>query len=101
MKKLLKKVADRMFFVLDLLSMIPHIVLLSDDLWNPDELHPVSYGLSVLIGLAMFCVALVTCLVFIVAVIGVIVQHTVAVGSICLIVGLFVLIGFLRKRFGE
>lgn len=99
MKKLFEKVADRMFFVLDLLAMIPLVVFLSDDLWNPDELNPVLYGLSVLIGLAIFCMALVTCLGFIVAVIGVIVQHTVVVGSICLIVGLFVLIGFLRKRF--
>ena len=101
MKKLFKKVADGMFFVLDFLAMLPHIVLLSDISWNPDKSNPVSYGLSVLIGLIMFCVASVTCLVCIAVVIGIIVQHPVVVGSTCVILGLFVLIGFLRKRFGR
>ena len=98
MKAILKSIVK----ILDWLScIIPSMLLLEDCDIENTPINPIKYGMSVLGGLIFCACAAFGVFLIVGGLICAVVSYPIASCSIALVLGLFIGIGYLRKKIGE
>ena len=98
----MKKLASSIVKILDWLAcIIPSVLLLEDCDIENTPINPITYGMSVMGGLIVCACGAVGALVLVAGLVCVVLTYPITSCSVAVAVGMFVGIGFLRKKIGR
>ena len=95
---MLRKTARLIVNCMDAIARIPHEMMLDD--WDPEDASAVFYGMSLMAGLTAVVISAFVILVLIAVIVGLVIEHLIGFIYIILFFGTFILVGYLRHRFG-